>query len=196
MRRRLMLGSFCVSLAFLFMWLSAGLVNADVLEEVLSRTGYVNLDTIFNSYGKTKDLQVGLDAQREQEIAQMEEMRQNLEQMNKEYQAQEMLLSEDAKKERQAEINQKIKAYEDFRQSCSDRMQSQLDSYTKQILEDIKAKIHEVAKRDGYIYIFHFDKSQVIDPAVVLLYAAPPAKDLTEVIINELNAGYKPQNND
>jgi outer membrane protein len=196
MRRKLILASLCVSLALTFTWLSAGLVSADILEEVLSRTGYVNLDTIFNSYERTQDLQAGLDAQRQQEIAQMEEMRQNLEQMNKEYQAQEMLLSEDAKKERQAEINQKIKAYEDFRQSCSERMQSQLDSYTKQILDDIKAKIHEVAKRDGYVYIFHFDTSQVIDPAVVLLYAAPPAKDLTEVIVEELNAGYEPQSND
>jgi len=196
MRRRVTLISLFVGMVFLFAGMGGGVAAADVLEEVFTRTAHVNLDAIFNSYERTEELQAGLDVQREQEIAQMEQMRQALEQMNKEYQAQELLLSEDAKQERQAEINQKIKEYEQYRQICSERMQSQLDNYTKEILEDIKAKIGEVAARDGYIYVFHFDDTSIIDPAVVLLYAGPPAKDLTETIIAELNADYEPQNND
>ena len=196
MRQRVTLISLFVGMVFLFAGMGGGMAAADVLEEVFTRTAHVNLDAIFNSYERTEELQVGLDVQREQEIAQMEQMRQALEQMNKEYQAQELLLSDDAKQERQTEINQKIKEYEQYRQICSERMQSQLDNYTKEILEDIKAKIGEVAARDGYIYVFHFDDTSIIDPAVVLLYAGPPAKDLTETIIAELNADYEPQNND
>lgn len=171
----------CLVLGFISQ--SAG---ADILEEVFKRTAFVNMEKVFQEYEKKKDFELKLKQETETGREKLEKMRQQLESLKGEYEKQEPLLAEEAKKERQQEINEKIKAIESFRQKLSKKIETKQNQYTQDILEDIIDKVQEVAKRGGYIYIF--DKA-------ALIYGVPP-QDITEKIITELNKEYEKGENE
>jgi len=164
MQRKIKMLSIMAVALFLCAGLFSQIARADILEEVFKRTAYVDL------YQKKKDLEVRLRQETETGQKKLEEMREELERLKKEYETQELLLTEEAKKERQEEITAKVKQ----------------DQYTQEIIQDIINKIKQIAEREGYIYVF--DKA-------ALVYAAP-IQDITGLIIDELNREYGAEKNE
>ncbi len=172
--------------AFLFLGITSQCVKADILEDVYKGMPYINLEKVFQEYQKKGDIELMLEEETEVGRGKLEEMRQKLETLNREYAAQELLLTEAARNERQQEITQKITAIEVFRQEITNQIQEKQNQYTQEILQDIINKIEKVSEKEGYTYVF--DKA-------ALLYAVP-SQDITERIITELNEEYEAGKNE
>ena len=103
--------------------------------------------------------------------------------MKEELKAQELLLTESAKKEREAEISRKEAYVNNLKGPISQDFQKKQEEYSQMILTDIMGKIKEVAERDGYRLVFD---------SISLLYATPEAEfDLTDTVLSELNQAYQ-----
>lgn len=181
MREKMKIMGIALTVTFLALGFISQSVSGDILEEVFKRTAYVNMEKIFQEYERKKDLEAKLKEETKEGREKLEEMRQQLESLKREYEKQEPLLTDEAKQERQQEITEKIKTVEDFRQRLSEQINSKQEQYTQNILQDIISKIEQVAKQEGYIYVF--DKA-------ALVYGAP-TQDITEKIITQLNKEYK-----
>ncbi|MCD6407014.1 OmpH family outer membrane protein [Candidatus Aerophobetes bacterium] len=169
-------------LAFsLCLGLFSGVASCDILEEVFKRTAYVDLEKVFQQYEKKKDLEKKLQEETSAAREKLEEARGELEKLKKEYEAQQFLLTDEAKKERQQEITDKVKEIENLRQQVSSQIKEKQDQYTHELLQDIVNKIKEIAEKEGLIYVF--DKA-------ALVYGAP-TQDITEKVIAELNKEYE-----
>lgn len=156
------------------------LANADILEEVFKRMAYVDLQKVFQEYHKKQDLEAKLKAEGEARRKELQKRKQELEQLQQEYEAQKLLLTEEAKKERQQEINVKSEQLKSFLDKISKEMKEKEDRYTQEILSDIREKIKEIAVREGYLFVFD---------SAALLYGAP-TQDITQKVIDELNKEY------
>jgi len=156
------------------------LASADILEEVFKKMPSINLEKVFQEYHKKQDLEAKLKAEGESRRQELQEKKQELEKLQQEYKAQELLLTEEAKKQRQQEINVKSEELKSFLDKISTEMKDKENKYTQEIISDIKKKIKEIAIREGYIYVFD---------SAALLYSAP-TQDITQKVIDELNKDY------
>ena len=154
--------------------------NADILEEVFKRMAYVDLQKVFQEYHKKQDLEAKLRAEGEAKRQQLQEKKQELVKLQQEYEAQKLLLTEEAKKKREQEINLKSQELKSFLDKISNEMKQRESQYTHEIVSDIKNKIKQIAKREGYRFVFD---------SAAILYAAP-MQDLTQKVIDELNKEY------
>lgn len=178
-KMRFLVSGFVVVL--LCLGLSSQFASADILDQVLERMAYVDLEKVFQEYEKKQALEQKLQEEGQTKRQQLSERREELEQLREEYEAQELLLSEEAKKQRQEEIAQKSETLKELLDKISQQMEEKERAYTQDILSDIMSKIEEIAKKEGYIFVF--DKA-------ALLYGAP-TQDITETVITQLNKEYE-----
>ena len=167
--------------AFLFLGLIGQLASADILEDVFERVPYVNLEQVFQEYQRKNDIELQLQTELETEDKILREKIQELEKLRQDYEAQRLLLTETARREREQEINEKLQELQNLQQEIIEYKGTRENQATESLLQDIYRKIEEVAEKEGYVYVF--DKA-------ALLYTAP-TQDVTERIIGELNREYE-----
>ena len=90
------------------------------------------------------------------------------------------LLSAKAKDDKQAAIDEKIKALQEYDRTTRDSLRRERDEMVKDILKEIEAVIQDFGKSQGYGYIFN-DR--------VLVYKSEGG-DLTNQVIKALNDSY------
>ena len=166
-------------LVFLFL---GGFIRVAKAELVVN-IAYVDIQRIFNEYNKTKDFQTMWDSQKEEASKQIEAKKKELEKLREELKSQELLLTEEAKRQRQEEIAAKTDELNKFINTVSQQINKKNEEYSNEILKDIKLKVKEIAEREGYRFVFYKD---------ALIYVTPEKQfDLTEKVISELNQDYK-----
>ncbi len=171
------------ALIVVFTFLASGFLVSSASAAILVKIGYVDVEKVFQEYQKKKDLEAKLQAEGETKRQELAKRKKELEELQKEFEAQKLLLTEQAKEERQEEINRKSEELKRFLDEITSQMKQKETSYTQEILSDIIEKIKEIAAKEGYSLIF--DKQ-------ALLYAAEdPELDLTQKIIDELNKEYR-----
>lgn len=145
--------------------------------ESQGKIGYIDLSRLFDEYQKTKDFDKELEAkgdmkqdEREKLVQEIRKMREELELMNK-----------SAREKKEADIESKIKALQEFDQEAKMDLTKERDNMVKDILEEMSGVIKEYGQKNGYSVIVN-DR--------VLLYG-DSGLDLTGEIIKILNDRYK-----
>ena len=140
------------------------------------KMGYVDLAHVFDEYQKTKDFDKTLEAKgnakqgdRDKMVADVKKMRDEAE-----------LLSAKAKDDKQAAIDEKIKALQEFDRGTRDSLRKERDTMVQEILKEIETVIQSYGKSQGYSFIFN-DR--------VLVYKGEGG-DLTAQVIKALNDSY------
>ena len=140
------------------------------------KIGYVDLARVFDDYQKTKDFDKTLEAkgtgkqtERDKMVADVKKMRDEAE-----------LLSSKAKEDKQAAIDEKIKALQEFDRNTRDSLRKERDTMVQEILKEIEQIIQDFGKSQGYSFIFN-DR--------VLVYKGE-GSDLTAQVIKTLNDSY------
>ncbi len=168
-----------LSLIFLFL---GGFIRVAKAELVVN-IAYVDVQKIFNEYNKTKDFQAIWDSQKEEANKEIEAKRKEIEKLSEELKAQELLLTEEARKKREEEIIAKTQELNEFIKFISEDINRTNDKYSEEIFKDIRLKVKEIAEKEGYRFVFYKD---------ALIYATPELEfDLTERVISELNQEYE-----
>ena len=140
------------------------------------KIGYVDLARVFDEYEKTKSFDKSLEvkgagkqADRDKMVAEVKKLRDEAE-----------LLGAKAKEDKQAVIDDKIKALQEFDRVTRDSLRKERDVMVRDILKEIETILQDFGKTQGYGYIFN-DR--------VLVYKSE-GNDLTNQVIKVLNDSY------
>jgi len=180
-----------ILLVVLSCFLMIGGVSTIAKAGSVMKIGYVDLQKIFQEYGKTKEFNEKLTSMNDQALRILEEGRKNLEELQNQYQTQEQLLSDSAKQRKLKEIEDKTTELNDLANSTQKNLQKQQELYTKEILEDILSVIDEIAEKEGWRLIL--DKGSLLYPRAETIIPDDEF-DLTQKIIKRLNEKYKAEN--
>ena len=140
------------------------------------KIGYVDLAKVFDDYQKTKEFDKNLETkgaskqgERDRMVAEIKKLRDEAE-----------LLSAKAKDDKQAQIDDKIKALQEFDRATRDNLRKERDVMVRDILKEIETVIQDFGKAQGYTFIFN-DR--------VLVFKSE-GSDLTNQITKTLNDSY------
>jgi outer membrane protein len=140
------------------------------------KIGYVDLARVFDEYNKTKTFDKTLESKGAAKQGDRDKMVNEIKKLRDEAE----LLGAKAKEDKQAAIDDKIKALQDFDRVTRDDLRKQRDGMVRDILKEIETVIQNYGKSEGYSFIFN-DR--------VLVYKSETA-DLTNAVIKVLNDSY------
>jgi outer membrane protein len=163
---------FAITLSlFAFIAAAPALYAADA-----GKIGYVDLARVFDEYQKTKTFDKSLETkgagkqqERDRLVNEVKKLRDEAE-----------LLGAKAKDDKQVQIDEKIKALQDFDRTTRDALRKERDSMVRDILKEIETVIQDFGKAQGYSFIFN-DR---------VLVFKNETSDLTPQIIKALNDSY------
>jgi len=140
------------------------------------KIGYVDLARVFDEYQKTKEFDKSLEGKGVLKQAERDKMVGNVKKLRDEAE----LLSEKTKEEKQAVIDEKIKALQEFDRTTRDVLRKERDGMVRDILKEIEVVIQDFGKSQGYGYIFN-DR---------VLVFKNEQNDLTAQVVKGLNDNY------
>ena len=140
------------------------------------KIGYVDLSRVFDEYLKTKEFDKSLEGKGAQKQSDRDKMVNEIKKLRDEAE----LLSAKAKDDKQAVIDDKIKALQEFDRVTRDSLRKERDAMVRDILKEIEGVIQDFGKSQGYGFIFN-DR--------VLVYKGE-GSDITPQVIKVLNDAY------
>jgi outer membrane protein len=141
------------------------------------KIGFVDLAKVSDEYSKTKDYEKNFEAQVKAKDAERQKYVDELRKLKDE----QALLSDKAKNEKQAVIDDKIKKLQDFDRTIRDDLVKQRNQMLAEIQKDIDGVISAYSKEGGY---------DIVLIKQTALYGAD-ALDLTAEVVKRLNAAKK-----
>ena len=137
------------------------------------KIGYVDLMKVFDEYKKTKDAEKTIGDKGKVKEAERKTLVDELRKLKDE----QALLSEKAKQEKQAVIDGKIAALQDFDRKARDELLKERNDLLGGIMKDIEKIVNDYAKETGYDLILN---------SRTLLYGTEQG-DVTAEILKRLN---------
>lgn len=151
------------------------------------KVGYIDSEVIISKYQGATEAKKELDAEIEKFRLQVDSLRAEYEKAQEEYKSQELTLSDEGKRAKQAEVEQRKKRYDAYVEQVY-KDGGKIDQKNKELIAPIVERINSVVSRmaadEGYALVFDASKSEVI--------YAQPGLDMTERVIAELNRDYTP----
>ena len=121
------------------------------------KMGYIDSDYILNNLPEYEGVEKRLNVLAEQWQKELDKMNQEIEELRKEYEAKEILFTEEVREERKKEIQAKIEERDSFKKQ---KFGPEGDYFSKQkeLLNPIQRKVMKavttVAEREDYDYVF------------------------------------------
>ena len=121
------------------------------------KMGYIDSDYILNNLPEYEGVEKRLNVLAEQWQKELDKMNQEIEELRKEYEAKEILFTDEVREERKKEIQAKIEERDSFKKQ---KFGPEGDYFSKQkeLLNPIQRKVMKavttVAEREGYDYVF------------------------------------------
>jgi outer membrane protein len=151
------------------------------------RVGYVNTDRIIERYEAAIDAKRELDAAIAKFEARAESLRTDYEQARTEYESQQLSLSEEGKRAKSAEVDQRKRRYDNYLAQVYNKngeIDRKNDELIAPIVQHIDSVVSRIAEEEGYSLVLDATKSGIVYSASGL--------DITELVIEELNREYEP----
>lgn len=161
------------------------------------KVGIVDMNRVFSEYYKTKDAEKNVNDDKAKAKKELDERAARYRDLMQKWNDQQKivndrLIAEDQRQQAQKKavaIGQELKSLErdmeEFRRRRESQLQEQVTRMRKGLLEDIKARVEEKARRDNYDIIF--DKSGKSPIGVNFLLFSKDGVDLTDALLKELN---------
>jgi len=165
----------------------AAALGAGPIDAAEPKIGYIDSARIFAEFKGTEDAQRSFDQEVAGWVKEAEGMKAELDSLQREFQAQSLMLSDTRKEERKQAIDQKKAAYETFTQSVWGP-QGKIAEKNSELIQPIIEKINVVLQRIGE----EENYTIVLDASVGGIVYAAPGIDLTDRILEELNRGIEP----
>lgn len=149
------------------------------------KIAYVNSEQIIAQLPEAQEAQKILEEMQKVTIDSLQLMEKDYQTKIADYQAQESMMTEDAKKKRQQDLGDLQNKYQQFRQKKTDELQKKRDELMRPIMEKIQTAIDQLAKDEGLNFIF--DKTASIP---VVLYGSAEY-NLTNKLLDMMIRGVK-----
>ena len=145
--------------------------------QAADKLGYVDLGRLFDEYNKTKDYdkvlegkQTTYESEREKKVNDVKQLQSKIE-----------ILSEKEREAKKPDLEEKIKALQEFDRVQTMDLRKDRDEKMKEILKDIEKAVGEYAKKQGFTLVFN-DR--------VLVYQ-DKSLDITDNVLKILQGYYK-----
>ncbi|MDD5043970.1 MAG: OmpH family outer membrane protein [Candidatus Omnitrophica bacterium] len=141
------------------------------------KVGHVNLTKLFDEYGKTKEYDAILTGKEKAYESEREKKVNDIKQIQEKYN----LLSDKEKAAKKTELENKVKALQEFDNQKQTELLKDRDERVKEILKDIENAVKQYSLSQGYTLILN-DR--------ILVYQTADS-DITEQVLKILRGGYK-----
>lgn len=145
------------------------------------KIGYIDSEGILSQYQDYQDAKRILDQEEQEYSRQARQMEMDIENLEKEFDAQSLMWSEEKKLEKQLEGQNLIARYQQFLQEIwgpTGKLYQRNLELSKPIIDKVNVIISRVGEEEGYDFIFDATAGNIV-------YASPDF-DLTDRIIEEL----------
>ncbi|HSP12779.1 MAG TPA: OmpH family outer membrane protein [Salegentibacter sp.] len=148
------------------------------------KTAYVDTTKLIQEYQEMKDVEAEFNEKSETVKGELDSAASAFQSEVQEYQAQMNSMSQAQRQEKEQELMQKQQQLQQQQQQRGGVLRQESDAAIDSIVEKVKSYVEEYGEENGYTYIFGSNESASI------MYAKD-GLDLTEEILEELNASYK-----
>lgn len=164
-----------------------GLVMTASLPAKEYRIGYIDSDRVIQKYEAAVEAKKELDTEISKAEAQAESLKQDWEKAKQEYESQELTLSEEGKRSKLAEVEQRKRRYDSFLDEVY-RQGGKIDQKNREliapIVEKINSAVSKLAQDEGFALVLDASKSEIV--------FAQTGLDLTDLVTEELNREFAP----
>ena len=137
------------------------------------KIGYVDVEKVFNGYEITKQNDAKLKEEGKSKTSERSAKVDEIKKLKEEVE----LLSEEARKDKEVVIEEKLKVLREFDEKAKSELRSKRDFLLKKIFDDIRKTIEEIGKAQNYSLIFN-DRA--------LLYKMD-SYDITDQVVKKMN---------
>lgn len=156
------------------------------------KIGYVDLQKALNLSETGKKAKEQIAAQFKTYEGELRQRQEELKKLKDELERQAVLLSEEARADKEREYQKKLKDYERFGKDMQDELRQKDAGLTKQILEEIFAVINEIGEKEGFALILEYGKDRgILERTDTPILYAPDRIDLTDQVIKAYDAKTK-----
>lgn len=145
----------------------------------MPKFGHINSSELVQIMPGLKDAETQLEAFRKSMLDQFNTMQEDLQKMQQDYAAREKTFTDPIKEIKQKEMQQKYQLLQDFQQSAEEKVAAKKEELYNPILKKADAAIKEVAKKNGYAYVF--------DTSMGSFLYAQESDNIMELVKKELN---------
>ncbi|MDD5087260.1 MAG: OmpH family outer membrane protein [bacterium] len=145
------------------------------------RLAYVDSERLLESSEEFRQVRQKLQEEERDYVSQASSLEESVRLMGEELQAQSLMLSEEARKERQDRFLEKQKELDDFRREVwgeNGKLFNRNIELSRPVLDKINVAIQKVSEEYGYDFVF--------DAATASIVYALPEYDLTDKVLDEL----------
>jgi outer membrane protein len=153
-----------------------GIANAKEL-----RLAYIDSDKILEEFADSKEARQKLQDEEKQFTEKANQMEDVVKTMQEEYTSQSLMLSEDARKERETRLQQKMVELDNFRREIwgqGGKLYTRNLELTRPVVEKVNAAIAKVSQDENYDFVF--------DAAGGNIVHASPNFEITEKVLELL----------
>jgi len=148
------------------------------------KLGFVNADKVVVAFSGYRDAEAQFEKQREAWNQELDSRSRELKAMEEDFKAQELMLSDDKKREKLTELETRRRDLEQYYQKIfgpSGEAARKNEELLRPILDRVQQIINELGEQEKFTMIF--------DSSNMGIAYATPGVDLTQKVIDRLNAG-------
>lgn len=167
--------------------IAVGLLTVGTLAAKDFRVGYVDYDQVIAKYEAAIEAKSAMDTVRTSFEAKAESLKSDYEQSKQEYESQQLTLSEEGKRAKNAEVDQRKRRYDTYIADVygkGGKIDQQYKELIAPIVEKIDSAVAKMSEDEGFALILDASKSGVV--------YAQAGLDLTQMVLDALNAEFAP----
>ncbi len=166
-----------------FASLIAAIMFVGITANAQQKIGYTNVDFILNNLPDAKDIETKLKTEKAQYDKLLQDKVADFQRKYEDYQKNQATMAAVIKADREKELTNQNNAIQEFQQSSEGALQQKQQQLLAPVLDKIDKTIKEVAKENGYIYVFNTDAGPGTTP---ILLVAPDADNISDLVFKKL----------
>lgn len=149
-----------------------------------TKVGWVDTGVIMSQYAKAQDAQRSLEATLQGYMTELQQLGTDMQSTLEEYDQQRMTMTPENRRAREEEIARSQQAIEQRRQELDTQAQQRRAEVFQPVMESITAVIEEIRVEGNY--------AMILDATSQAILAADPSLELTQEVLNRLQAAEGP----
>ena len=167
------------------------LLLAGASAQAQMKVGYTNVDYVLSQLPDSKQIESDLKTYRSQLENSLKAKYQDFEAKAKDYQANGEKMSEVIRKDKEKELQNMQTSIQEFEKNSEESLQKKQQTLLAPVLEKIQKAIKEVAKDNGYTYVFNSDAGYGTTP---ILLHAPENDNVSDLVLKKMGVTPAPAN--
>lgn len=147
------------------------------------KVGIINAQDVLEKSEPGQAVMADFKAKADEVKKELERRKNEIEKLREEMEKQSLVLSQDAKQDKELEFKRKVRDYQDYVQVTQRNLQGENERLSKPVLEELGEVLKEYGKKHGYTVI--------MDAKTPGLVYFDETKDITKQVVLELNKAWR-----